>query len=51
MEGVIQEGAEAPEEEGNEVVLDLGLVGAGSRVEHYEMAGYLTAISVAERSG
>src|SRR5580700_2851228 len=51
MEGVIQEGAEALREEGNETVLDLGIIGAGSRVEHYEMAGYLTAISLAERTG
>src|SRR6202021_2353285 len=51
MEGVIKEGAEALEEEGNETVLDLGIIGAGSRVEHYEMAGYLTAISLAERVG
>lgn len=51
MEGVIQEGAEALEEEGDETVLDLGLIGAGSRVEHYEMAGYLTAISLAKRMG
>jgi len=51
MEGVIKEGAGALEEEGNETVLDLGIIGAGSRVEHYEMAGYLTAISLAERIG
>jgi ferritin-like metal-binding protein YciE len=51
MEGVIKEGAEALEEEGNETVLDLGIIGAGSRVEHYEMAGYLTAISLAEHIG
>ena len=51
MEGVIKEGAEALEEEGDETVLDLEIIGAGSRVEHYEMAGYLTAISLAERIG
>lgn len=51
MEGVIKEGAEALDQEGNETVLDLGIIGAGSRVEHYEMAGYLTAISLAERIG
>jgi ferritin-like metal-binding protein YciE len=51
MEGVIKEGAEALEEEGDEIVLDLGLIGAGSRVEHYEMAGYMTAISLAQRVG
>jgi ferritin-like metal-binding protein YciE len=51
MEGVIKEGAEALGEEGDENVLDLGIIGAGSRVEHYEMAGYTTAISLAKRIG
>lgn len=51
MEGVIQEGSEALDEDGDENVLDLGIIGAGSRVEHYEMAGYLTAISLAKRLG
>jgi len=51
MEGVIKEGAEALEEEGDERVLDLGIIGAGSRVEHYEMAGYTTAINLAQRMG
>jgi ferritin-like metal-binding protein YciE len=51
MEGCIKEGAEALEEEGEDSILDLGLIGAGSRVEHYEMAGYLTAISLASRTG
>ena len=39
MEGCIKEGAEALEETGDENVLDLGLIGVGTRVEHYEMAG------------
>ena len=51
MEGVIKEGAEALGEEGDETILDLGIIGAGSRVEHYEMAGYMTAISLAQRLG
>lgn len=51
MEGIIKEGAEALEEQGEEDVLDLGIIGAGSRVEHYEMAGYMTAISLANRLG
>jgi ferritin-like metal-binding protein YciE len=49
MEGCIHEGAEALEEKGDETILDLGIIGAGSRVEHYEMAGYMTAISLAQR--
>jgi ferritin-like metal-binding protein YciE len=51
MEGCVKEGSEALEEEGEDAVLDLGLVGAGTRVEHYEMAGYMTAISLAKRLG
>ncbi len=51
MEGCIKEGAEALEEEGENIILDLGLIGAGSRVEHYEMAGYMTAISLAKKLG
>jgi ferritin-like metal-binding protein YciE len=49
MEGCIQEGAEILEEEGEGNILDLGLIGAGTRVEHYEMAGYMMAISLAQR--
>ncbi len=51
MEGVIKEGAEALQEEGDDALVDLGIIGAGSRVEHYEMAGYLTAINLAKRMG
>jgi ferritin-like metal-binding protein YciE len=51
MEGCIKEGAEALEEQGDKKVLDLGLIGAGTRVEHYEMAGYMTTISLAKRIG
>ena len=51
MEGVIAEGAEALEEEGDENVLDLGIIGAGSRVEHYEIAAYTTAINLAKQLG
>ena len=40
---------EALAEDGDESVLDIGLIGAGTRVEHYEMAGYMTAISLAQR--
>ena len=51
MEGVIKEGAEALAKDGDDTILDLGIIGAGSRVEHYEMAGYLTAISLAQCIG
>jgi ferritin-like metal-binding protein YciE len=49
MEGCIQEGAEILDEKGEENIRDLGLIGAGTRVEHYEMAAYMTAISLAQR--
>jgi ferritin-like metal-binding protein YciE len=49
VEGVIEEGAEALEEKGDETILDLGIISAGSWVEHYEMAGYTTAIGLAQR--
>jgi ferritin-like metal-binding protein YciE len=51
MEGCIKEGSEALEEDGAPAILDLGIIGAGTRVEHYEMAGYMTAISLAQRLG
>ncbi len=49
MEGVVMEGAQVLEQTGNEMVLDLAIIGAASRVEHYEIAGYLTAINLAKR--
>jgi ferritin-like metal-binding protein YciE len=51
MEGLIEEGNEALDEDGDENVLDLGIAGAASRVEHYEMAGYMAAIALAEQIG
>ena len=51
MEGVIEERSEALDENGDENVLDLGIIGAGSRVEHNEMASYMTAISLAKQLG
>jgi ferritin-like metal-binding protein YciE len=51
MEGCIQEGAEALEGNGAKGIHDLSLVGAATRVENYEMAGYRTAINLAQRMG
>jgi ferritin-like metal-binding protein YciE len=51
MEAVIKEGAEALAAEGDDDLLDLGLIGSGSRVEHYESAGYKMAITLAQRLG
>lgn len=51
MEGLIEEGKEVLEEDGDDAVLDAALIGAAQRVEHYEMAGYGTARAMAEALG
>jgi ferritin-like metal-binding protein YciE len=51
MEGITQEGGEALQAKGEEAILDLGIIGAGSRVEHYEISGYMTAIGLAQQIG
>lgn len=51
MEGVLKEGEEMIEEEGDEEVRDAGLIAAAQRVEHYEMAGYGCARTYAQLLG
>src|SRR6266404_7906996 len=51
MEGIVAEGAEMIEEEGDDEVKDAGLIAAAQRVEHYEMSGYGTARTYAELLG
>jgi ferritin-like metal-binding protein YciE len=51
MEGLIKEGAQMIKAEGDSVVIDSGLIGAAQRAEHYEMAGYGTTRSLAQRLG
>lgn len=51
MEGLIEEGKEMLEEEGEDNVLDAGLIAAAQRVEHYEIAGYGTARALARMLG
>ncbi len=48
MKGLLEEGEEALAAEGPEPIPDLCIVGAGRRVEHYEMAAYETLIGIAE---
>jgi ferritin-like metal-binding protein YciE len=48
MEGLIEEGSEAMEEDYEGSVKDAALIGAAQRVEHYEIAGYGTVRSMAE---
>jgi ferritin-like metal-binding protein YciE len=51
MEGVIKEGAEALEKEAAGASFDSGLIGAGLRTEHYEIAGYTAVIAIAKVLG
>ena len=51
MEGLIKEGSEMIEEDGDDDVRDAGLISAAQRVEHYEIAGYGCARTYAELLG
>ena len=48
MEGLLTEGSEVLEESEAGPLRDLQLIGAGQRVEHYEVAAYGTARAMAE---
>ena len=51
MEGLIEEGKEAIEEDEEAPLGDIMLIGAASRVEHYEIAGYTGVIEMARALG
>lgn len=51
MEGLIEEGQDALEKDEEGANFDLGICGAGSRIEHYEIAGYTTTIALAKALG
>ncbi len=51
MQGLLEEGKEVIEEDGDAAVIDAALIGAAQRVEHYEMAAYGTARAIAEQLG
>jgi ferritin-like metal-binding protein YciE len=51
MEGLIKEGSEVMQEDASPGILDLALIGAAQKVEHYEIAGYGTARTLAELAG
>lgn len=51
MEGLLEEGKEAMEENGEEVFVDAAIIAAAQRVEHYEISGYGTARAIAEAVG
>jgi ferritin-like metal-binding protein YciE len=51
MEGLLKEGAELIGEDGEPAAKDAALIGAAQRVEHYEIAAYGTARTLAEQLG
>ena len=51
MEGLIEEGSDLLEEDGEPVVKDAALIGAAQKVEHYEISAYGTSRSLAELLG
>jgi len=51
IEGIIDEGEDLLKTKADADVLDAGLIGAAQRVEHYEIAGYGTARTFAQRLG
>lgn len=51
MAGIIAEGAEMLEEDLEEATLDAGIIAAAQKVEHYEIASYGTARTLAQTLG
>src|SRR2546421_10889391 len=51
MKGLIEEGSEILEEDGEESVLDAGIIVAAQKIEHYEMAAYGSARTFARLLG
>jgi ferritin-like metal-binding protein YciE len=51
MEGLISEGSAIAEAEGDGDARDAALIGAAQRVEHYEIAAYGTARTLAQQLG
>ncbi len=49
IKGLISEGEEIVKAKGSDEVRDAGLIAAAQRVEHYEMAGYGTLRTLAQR--
>jgi len=51
MKGLIEEGSEALEEKEESALRDAQIIGSAQRIEHYEMAAYGTARTLAETLG
>lgn len=51
MEGLVEEGKDLIDEIAKGPVLDVALIGAAQKVEHYEIASYTTLITLAGKLG
>ena len=51
MEGLLAEGEQIVQAEGDDAARDVALIAAAQRVEHYEIAGYGTAKTLADQLG
>jgi ferritin-like metal-binding protein YciE len=51
MKGLIEEGSEILHEDGEESVIDAGIIVAAQKVEHYEIAGYGSVRTFAQLLG
>jgi ferritin-like metal-binding protein YciE len=51
MQGLVEEATEIMEEDGDDAVLDAGIIAAAQKVEHYEMASYGTVRTWARLCG
>ena len=51
MKGLVEEASEIIEEEGEESILDAGIIAAAQKVEHYEIASYGTVCAWAKLLG
>ena len=51
MEGLLEEGGEMLEEDGDDTVRDAGIIASAQRVEHYEMAAYGSTLAFANLMG
>ena len=51
MKGLIDEGSEILQEDGEESVIDAGIIVAAQKVEHYEIAGYGSVRTFAQLLG
>jgi len=51
MEGLVEEGKDLIDEIDKGPVLDVALIGAAQKVEHYEIASYATLIALATKLG